>query len=105
MAKGARRQGLAGLGEAAYGVPILREIQGRTRRRISRAAVCIALRRLEAKGFVGSRIGEKTAERGGRARRHVSLEKPGLLALQQTRDALVSIWQDFEPVLRRNGRT
>jgi DNA-binding PadR family transcriptional regulator len=92
------------LGSDAYGVLILREIKQRTRRHVSRAAVYIALRRLEEKGLVSSRLGEKTAERGGRARRHFALEKSGLRALQRTRDTLVSMWQDLEPVLDRRGR-
>ena len=92
------------LGPDAYGVPILREIQQRTHRRVSRAAVYIALRRLEDRSFVTSRMGEKTAERGGRARRHFTLARRGLRALQQTRESLVSMWQDFEPALDRRGR-
>jgi DNA-binding PadR family transcriptional regulator len=42
----------------SYAVPIMREIRQRTSRDVARAAVYIALRRLEAKGLVSSRVGE-----------------------------------------------
>lgn len=90
-----------------YGVPILDEIEARTGRTPSRAAVYIALQRLEAKGFVSSRLGEPTAERGGRARRYCRLEAPGLAALRDSRRALVSMWADVEHRLEptRSSRT
>lgn len=84
------------LGEPAYGVPVLDEIATRTGRKPSRAAVYIALQRLEAKGLVRSRLGEPTAERGGRARRYFHLQPAGLDALRESRKALVSMWADFE---------
>jgi DNA-binding PadR family transcriptional regulator len=79
-----------------YGVPILDEIESRTGRKPSRAAVYIALQRLETKGLVRSRLGEPTAERGGRARRYFQLERAGLTALRDSRQALVSMWADIE---------
>ena len=54
------------LGGESYGVPILDEIEGRTGREVARSAVYIALRRLEDKGCVASRMGEPTSQRGGR---------------------------------------
>jgi DNA-binding PadR family transcriptional regulator len=84
------------LGEPAYGVPILDEIEARTDRTPSRAAVYIALQRLEAKGYVTSRLGDPSPERGGRARRYFSLRPAGLEALRASRRALVSMWADLE---------
>jgi len=57
------------LGAAAYGVPIVEELTRHTRRPILRPSVYLALRRLEEKGLVRSRLGEPEARRGGRARR------------------------------------
>ncbi|HUR20521.1 MAG TPA: helix-turn-helix transcriptional regulator [Vicinamibacterales bacterium] len=79
-----------------YGVPILDEIERRTGKAPSRAAVYIALQRLEVKGLVRSHLGESSAERGGRARRFFQLEPKGLRQLRESRSALVRMWEDFE---------
>ena len=80
------------LGERSYGVPILEEIAARTGREVSRPAVYIALRRLEAKKLVTSRLGEATPERGGRAKRYFTLTTAGHQALHSSRTALLSMW-------------
>ena len=58
-------------GDDAYGVPVWREIERRTGRGASLAAVYKTLDRLEAKGLVRSHVGEPTAARGGRAKRRL----------------------------------
>ena len=87
------------LDQDAYGVAIMDEITGRTGREVSRPAVYIALRRLEGKGLVSSRLGEPTPERGGRAKRYFTLERAGLRALQDSRAALLRMWNRHEPLL------
>lgn len=79
-----------------YGVPILDEIAERTGHEPSRAAVYIALQRLEAKGYVSSYLGEPTAERGGRARRFFELRPAGLAVLRDARQAQLSMWAGVE---------
>ena len=88
-----------------YGVPILDEISARTGREISRPAVYIALRRLEGKGLLTSRLGDATPERGGRAKRYFRITKSGVGALQTSRAALVSMWDRIEHLIepRRRG--
>ena len=61
------------LGGEAYGVPIRREIETHTERRIGPASVYKTLQRLEAKGFVASRVGEPTPRRGGRRTLHYAI--------------------------------
>lgn len=92
------------LGGESYGVPILEEIAARTERAVSRPAIYIALRRLEAKGFVASRLGESTAERGGRAKRYFKLTKAGATQLEHTRQAFVRMWADVEHLARKASR-
>jgi DNA-binding PadR family transcriptional regulator len=92
------------LGGESYGVPILEEIAERTGREVSRPAVYVALRRLEAKGLLSSRIGEATAERGGRAKRYFKLTKAGARQLKQSRDAFVRMWADADPLVRKAAR-
>lgn len=70
------------LEDRAYGVTIRRRIEERTGREISPGAVYTALDRLEAKGFVGSRLGDETPARGGRRKKFYRLEPEGAAALQ-----------------------
>lgn len=87
----------------SYGVPILEEIATRTERAVSRPSVYIALRRLESKGLVTSRLGEATPERGGRAKRYFRLTRAGARQLEQTRLAFERMWQGLTPASRRTA--
>jgi PadR family transcriptional regulator len=79
---------VAHLGDNAYGMTVRREIEARTGRSLSIGAVYATLERLESKGLVASFIGEATAERGGRAKRHFRMEAAGLRALRASQDAI-----------------
>src|SRR3954465_10045248 len=70
------------LGDDAYGATIRRDIEARTGRRLSISAVYTTLERLEQKGCVRSWIGEPTAQRGGRRRKHFELVPLGARALK-----------------------
>jgi len=83
----------------AYGVPIVDEIERRTGRAPSRAAVYVALTRLENKGLVSSRLGEPTRERGGKARRFFRLQPEGLARLREARATLSRMWEGLEPAV------
>ena len=72
------------LGEEAYGLSVHREIATRTRRATTFATVYSSLARLEEKGLVTSRLGEPTAERGGRRKRHYALSAAGGRAVRAT---------------------
>jgi len=87
------------LGDEAYGIPILDEIRARTGRTVLRPAVYVALRRMEDKGLVLSRMGDPTEERGGRAVKVYALEPAGLALLQESRKALFRMWEGLEPRL------
>lgn len=71
-------------GNDAYGVPVHAEIRRCTARDVAVASVYKTLERLEAKGFVASRIGEPTPERGGRAKRFYSVTSAGRRDLKAT---------------------
>jgi PadR family transcriptional regulator len=81
------------LGEEAYGVPISHEIEERCGREVALGSVYAALDRLEDKGLVTSRLGEPTAERGGRAKRFFRVTDQGLRDVRQTQRALVNLWR------------
>lgn len=81
------------VGEDAYGVPIAREIEVTGERPVLLGAVYAALDRLEAHGLVSSRMGEPTAERGGRAKRYFTVTARGVRAVQETQRALTALSQ------------
>ena len=85
------------LGADSYGVSVRKEIETRTGRNVSLGAIYPTLDRLEAKGFVSSRQGEPTPERGGRSRRHFRLEPEGAAALHRSWEEFTSLWEGFEP--------
>jgi DNA-binding PadR family transcriptional regulator len=89
------------LGTDAYGIPILDEVSARSGREVSRATVYVALKRLEQKGLVTSRLGDSTPERGGRAKRFFKLKPSGLKALRDSREMFLGLWRDYESVLDR----
>ena len=79
---------LVRLGEDGYGVSVQREIAQRTRRSPSFGTVYSTLARLEEKGLIESRIGEATAERGGRRKKYYSIRPAGQRAVRQSLQAI-----------------
>lgn len=77
----------------AYGMEVREEIERRTGRDVSYGAVYTTLDRLETKGYVSHRMGEATAERGGRARKYFRVLPAGREALAATRRALTVMWE------------
>jgi len=92
------------LGGESYGVPILDEIAERTGREVARSAVYIALRRLEDRGLVTSRMGEATAARGGRPKRFFSITKAGARQLVAARRAHERMWADVQRLADKAAR-
>jgi PadR family transcriptional regulator PadR len=88
------------LGEHAYGVPICREIEEHGGREVAVGSVYATLERLEEKGLVSSRIGEPTAERGGRAKRYFQVTARGRREVRDTQRALMNLWNGL-PELER----
>jgi PadR family transcriptional regulator PadR len=82
------------LGEEAYGVPLCRELTSMTGRTAALASVYKTLARLERRGLVTIRMGEPSAERGGRAKRFTRITPQGARAIDATRTLLNSLWQD-----------
>jgi PadR family transcriptional regulator PadR len=70
----------ARLGADAYGATIRLAVEGCTGRGCSIGALYTTLDRLEAKGYIKTRMGEATAERGGRAKRMVQVTREGAKA-------------------------
>ncbi len=75
---------LVSLGDQAYGVTIRQEIEARAGRPVSVGAVYTALDRLESRGYVRSRVGDPTPQRGGRRKKYYEIEPEGAVTLSRS---------------------
>ncbi len=82
----------------AYTAPIVIELEERTGRPTTVAAVYVVLRRLENKGLVESTM-VGPGEAGGRDRRHFSVTEAGLTRLRDARRAYTRLWEGLDPLL------
>jgi DNA-binding PadR family transcriptional regulator len=80
------------LNKEAYGVSIMEELRNQASREISVSAVHAVLHRLEEKGFVRSKMGGASEERGGRRKRLFSITAYGRDVLIEQRDTRNLIW-------------
>jgi PadR family transcriptional regulator, regulatory protein PadR len=80
------------LNKEAYGVSIADELKKQANRELSISAIHAVLHRLEEKGFVKSRMGGASQERGGRRKRLFSITTYGRHALEDLRDTRNVIW-------------
>jgi PadR family transcriptional regulator PadR len=87
------------LEDEAYGATIGRLIEDATGRRISIGAIYTTLDRLQGKGYVRSRIGEPTGERGGRRRKIYTLDRLGHLAIARAFAAWTKMTRGLKPKL------
>jgi DNA-binding PadR family transcriptional regulator len=75
----------------AYGVSIADHIKERAGYEPSPGSVYAALERLQDKGYVKSRVGESTAERGGRRKFYFNVTASGQQTLRRSLDAITSL--------------
>ena len=73
----------------AYGVSIMEEVSKREGRDVGYGSVHVTLDRLQDKGFVSSKMGEPTPERGGRRKRMYEITGKG-------EAALASAWSRYQ---------
>ena len=83
------------LEESAYAYKIADEFEVQTGRQVSIGAAHSTLDRLEAKGFLTSKMGKSTAERGGRRKRIFTMTALGKKVLKNSRDFKVSLWEQY----------
>ncbi|SHH73285.1 Transcriptional regulator PadR-like family protein [Chryseolinea serpens] len=80
------------LNKEAYGVTVAEELKAQANRELSISAIHAVLHRLEEKGFVKSKMGGASTERGGRRKRLFSITAHGRNALEELRDTRDLIW-------------
>jgi PadR family transcriptional regulator, regulatory protein PadR len=79
------------LGAKAYGLAIQREIKDRTGKDASIGAVYTTLERIEKKGYVTSKLGEATPQRGGRAKKYFMITGVGRSALNECERSMAAM--------------
>jgi DNA-binding PadR family transcriptional regulator len=85
-----------GLSDGAYGVNVQQQLETSIGRRTTIGAVYAALDRLERKGFLSSRVGGATHERGGRRKRFFKVTRSGVSALEAMRADREEMWNLVE---------
>jgi DNA-binding PadR family transcriptional regulator len=93
---------VAGLQEDAYGAAIADEIDLKLKRDVNLSAVHVTLYRLEDKGYVKSKMGGGTNERGGRRKRIYTITSAGLALLRVMKETRLELWK-MVPQLKIEG--
>lgn len=85
----------------AYAVSIRDELLEHTGQAPSRGALYTVLDRLETKGYLRSRMGDPTPERGGRPKRYYKVTSTGLRALKASKQSMTRLWRGLESILEK----
>jgi DNA-binding PadR family transcriptional regulator len=86
------------LGGRSYSAPVVMELESRTGRAVSPAAVFIALRRLEQRGYLRSTKRDPDPGEGGRGRREFEITPAAVAKLRESRRAFESLWRALDPM-------
>lgn len=89
---------VAALHDEAYGVTILEHLELRQQKKMNISAVHVALKRLEDKGFVRSRFGGITEDRGGRRKRFYTITLPGKKMLDMQYELRTGIYSEIPKI-------
>lgn len=83
----------------AYGVAVKDELEKRLNRKVSVGALQSALRRMEKKGYLESKLGETDARRGGKPKRFFYITAFGKSALDYYKDVRLDLWDSMPKVV------
>jgi DNA-binding PadR family transcriptional regulator len=83
----------ATLEDQAYGVSVMQYIIKETGRSVNISAVHEVLKRLERKGYVKSKMGGATTERGGRRKRYFILTSTGRKTLDEAMKLKIQLYK------------
>ena len=86
---------VAALHDEAYGVAILEGREENLKKKVNISAVHMALKRIEGKGFVKSRFGGITEDRGGRRKKFYIITAVGKRMLDSQYALRTSIYQQI----------
>ena len=84
----------------SYAVPVANELARLTGRDVSPATAYMVMRRLEARGYLTSRVGTSDPDRGGRPRRFYRVVTDSVIpSLSDSRRGMLALWDGLEPLL------
>jgi len=86
------------IGEDAYPPLVLEELESAMKRKVSRGSLYVTLDRLQHKGLLKSKAGERDPERGGHPKRYVSVTGKGIAALRECRESLMTLWAGLDSI-------
>ena len=89
---------LVRLGGRSRGAPIVLELESATSRSVSPAAVFVALRRLEQRGYARSSKREARPGEGGRGSREFQITPAGQAKLVESRRTFERLWRGADPL-------
>lgn len=84
--------------DQAYGVLILEALEEKLKKKFNISAVHVALKRLDDKGFVKSRFGGITSDRGGRRKKYYVLTALGKKVLDNQYSLRTSIYMQIPKI-------
>ena len=89
---------VAALHDEAYGVIILVSLEEKLKKKVNISAVHVALKRLSDKGFLKSRYGGITTDRGGRRKKYYSITALGKRMLDNQYSLRTSIYKQIPKI-------
>ncbi|HTJ53565.1 MAG TPA: helix-turn-helix transcriptional regulator [Cyclobacteriaceae bacterium] len=89
---------VAALHDEAYGVVILENLEEKLDRKVNISAVHVALKRLTDKGFLKSRYGGITTDRGGRRKKYYSVTALGKRMLDEQYSLRTSLYKQIPKI-------
>jgi PadR family transcriptional regulator PadR len=89
---------VAALHDEAYGVAILESLEAKLDKKVNVSAIHVALKRMEEKGFVKSRFGGITSDRGGRRKKFYVITAFGKQALDQQYAIRTDLYQQIPEI-------
>lgn len=89
---------VAALHDEAYGVAILEHLEEKLDKKLNISAVHVALKRMEDKGFVKSRFGGITEDRGGRRKKYYVVTALGKRMLDTQHEVRTSLYKQIPKI-------
>ena len=89
---------VAALHDEGYDVTILENLEAKLNKKVNVSAVHVALKRLEDKGFVKSRYGGITEDRGGRRKKFYVITALGKRMLDAQYELRTSIYKQIPKI-------
>ncbi|MEM1409083.1 MAG: helix-turn-helix transcriptional regulator [Bacteroidota bacterium] len=84
--------------DSAYGVSILEGLEKQLNKKVNISAIHVALKRMEEKGFVKSRFGGITSDRGGRRKKFYVITAFGKQALDLQYDVRTELYKQIPKI-------